>query len=60
MRGWERLLGGKDEDDKPQARSEFGRELQKSLGAPAALMDAISEQVGEKVLKKAKWKGPKH
>ena len=46
----ERLSEGEDEDEKPQARTELGREVQKSLGAPAALIDAITEQVGERIL----------
>ena len=43
-----------------EARTELGRELQKSLGAPAALIDRLTEQVGEKILERAKPKGPKH
>ncbi|MBI5015780.1 MAG: hypothetical protein HZB55_09865 [Deltaproteobacteria bacterium] len=56
----ERRLERVDEDEKPQARTELGRDVQKSLGAPAALIDAITEQAGEKLLKKVKGKGPKH
>ncbi|MBI5015523.1 MAG: hypothetical protein HZB55_08520 [Deltaproteobacteria bacterium] len=56
----ERGLEGFDEDETPQARTELGKDVQKSLGAPAALIDALTEHVGEQILKKAKRKGPKH
>jgi hypothetical protein len=42
----------------PQARTELGREVQRSMGAPAVLIDRLVEAVGEKILEKAKPKGP--
>ncbi|MEW6488713.1 MAG: hypothetical protein AB1578_12475 [Thermodesulfobacteriota bacterium] len=51
------LEGG--EGERHEARTELGRELQGLMGAPSALVDRLVELEGERVLKRAKPKGPK-
>ena len=54
-----RPVEGQGEEGR-QARTEIGREVQSSMGAPAVLIDRLVEAVGTKILEKAKPKGPKN
>ena len=54
-----RLLSDEEEEG-PQARTEVGREVQQTMGAPAALIDRLSEQVGKKILEETDLDEPEH
>ncbi len=56
----ERLEGRRKRADTPQPRSELGRQIQASIGAPTALADRLAEQVGTRILEDAEIDGPEN